>query len=171
MQLSAHSPRKQQMYSRLRLINIHNRLNYSERHPYCGHDERKKSNIFPQCALSSAAERGVSTKTKCLLLCSRQQHRGSRESGPPAVLWIPFLLRTVQISPQNPAHYTWMNLGTYPGQARSLLTPSFRRNSPGPGGWDSWPPSVGRSLISSFHRENEKESQFFPRLPLELQHI
>lgn len=47
MQLSAHSPRKQQMYSRLRLINIHNRLNYSERHPDCGHDERKKRQHFP----------------------------------------------------------------------------------------------------------------------------
>lgn len=78
-----------------------------------------------------------------------------------STVWIPFWCINFQISPQNPVHYTWINLGTYPGQPRSLLTSSFRRNSPGPGSRASWPPPVARSLIPSFHRENKKKVSFF----------
>lgn len=45
------------------------------------------------------------------------------------------------------------------GQARSLLTSSLRRNSPGPGSRASSPPSVGSPLIPGFYRESEKKDK------------
>lgn len=144
MQLSAHSPRKRQMYSRLHLINIHNRLNYSQRCPWCGRNEEKKR-MFCRNVLRAAPQSTMSQQIQNVFdFVQASSREGSRESGP-AEHHVdlfhrvnPVLMRdsTALARKSSPLYMNRL------GPARSLLTSSLRRNSPGPGSPASSPPSV-----------------------------